>query len=472
MNAIVTRNKDFDLPESLVDKTLEANKGYTSIAISTKGNEVQSVSSKFTEGKTKTELVTANKKFKHLDTAMYFAEKMPTLKEDKQPFVLLVNERDKPILVCFISGDFSNFVTKKDEEHTPEYVFCEYHIKPSVMTAHKFLKTIDKVWEHLDGDEFKTEIDDLLQKADEGTITFVSCVGDPPFVSFNASDDGEDFKWGFTSNTYGYLEEGADDKEGEEEQGLLAGLGENTEEVPSGTPDTEDPAKITEKETETKELPAGYTIEDSVLYYKFPGPRNAHNKEVRMAYITHANFKPDNYKSYPKIKVLRPDEAAKALGFTLSQALKNATKDTETKHIPTASGPTSAIPPKADTKDVSKVPGFIPTDMKHRIAGYLSKSKTGQAALDQAGKPISDPTKIQSMEIKAMPASIAIGLKNIEETMYFSEEDWEAMAIEPEAAKSFLMEMSNWMRQCYLVVAAAKMKSVQVPDKDKERRRM
>ena len=133
--------------------------------------------------------------------------------------------------------------------------------------------------------------------------------------------------------------------------------------------------------------------------------------------------------------------------------------DTDPKHV------------KPDTADVSKPPGFIPTDMKHRIAGYLAKSKTGQTALDQAGKPISDPTKIQSMEIKAMPASIAIGLKNIEETMFFSEEDWTAMAIEPDAAKSFLMELSNWMRQCYPVVAAAKLKSVEVPGKDKEQRR-
>ena len=466
MSCIVTRDKGADAPDAYFELALKHNKGNFGVAFAEKGDFVCIGDS---DSIGLQNIRTINKEHKDKQTVYFFDDVVRKLKIDAQPFILIRDAKDRPLLVCFITN--CEAYKKPESTHSGEFFCFDDHIRPSVQKAFKLVKTLEATMDYLNGDDFQTEIDAIMSRAEGASIMFVSALGieeegQTP-LRFNYNESADDFSWGTTTDAYGFKEAKVEEpeepvKEDEGEEGERTGLGDilgdtgDTKETkPADTPKTQVLNGITVPDP----LPRGMTFVEGVLYYKCPklddnGMERSH-QDVRENYKIWAGYinkPPESFKNFPNVKVMKgittlPIVSKTSQGPDLTAAAKNALKDT-TSHLSVAA---------------TNAPGFISVETKKIIEDAMLNNEHLKNMLDHEGKKVDDPTKIQLLEKRPILALKVMGLTDITSTFFTPEEAFMEIAKNPDWSASFMMEMQNYLRSWYPIVQAAATKSVVVP---------
>ena len=127
--------------------------------------------------------------FFHLSS---FAEQH--LPADRQPFILLKDEKDQPLIACMLEGNFQN-MEKKSSGHIPEFHAYE-SIRSSVEGwADLCDGDLTKLFAYLQKEKAQRE---LRTFADRGTVILLGADGSKAGVNENGLM--RNFDWGFSTN--------------------------------------------------------------------------------------------------------------------------------------------------------------------------------------------------------------------------------------------------------------------------------
>jgi hypothetical protein len=127
-------------------------------------------------------------------------------RDDIMPFVLLTKGKtsegkDKPTVCVLLDGDFSPY-HKADSSHSEHYLFAHEFLKPKIEKLNKIVSgDLDKLAEAIKDSE-----DDILARdIPTGIVVFV--LGNGKIVRMTKKYDSfRDTSFGFTSDTYGWIE--------------------------------------------------------------------------------------------------------------------------------------------------------------------------------------------------------------------------------------------------------------------------
>lgn len=121
-------------------------------------------------------------------------------KDDPQPFQILRNDDDTPLLVCFAEGDFEDYADATG--HTAEYHFVTDWLTPHITSIYELSgKDLAKLETYLKSENFAKTLS--KEYGDRGVITFVSPNGSGTLAT---NDEYTEFKWGWASQSPGYKE--------------------------------------------------------------------------------------------------------------------------------------------------------------------------------------------------------------------------------------------------------------------------
>ena len=117
----ILRRKDRELPEEYLDCVLEHNKTAVGAAFADRGELLMSSVANITVDKIKKTAMETDQSFKEFPLLFSFFDHTSTLnEEDKQPYILLRDDKNTPIVAAFLEGDFSNFA-QAGSAHSDEY---------------------------------------------------------------------------------------------------------------------------------------------------------------------------------------------------------------------------------------------------------------------------------------------------------------------------------------------------------------
>jgi hypothetical protein len=142
--------------------------------------------------------------FKDKTIVVHYAHSNSTLlEEDLQPFVLVENEDNTPVLAVLLDGDFSGFADEKSS-HTAEALCVQKAIAPRI---EKLIRLTDG-----DLDKIMDELADAVTAQDwanfmlgsRGSILVLCSNGRIQTITVEGDTSCKKFDWGWVSNTHGY----------------------------------------------------------------------------------------------------------------------------------------------------------------------------------------------------------------------------------------------------------------------------
>lgn len=200
--SIVPIKPNATVPPALLLKLLSENRSALSFTVREgtsidveKFNEVDSVEDELKEWQGILEKTKANYRTLCL---MAFPEKFQP--HEVQPWTILKDSKDKPLLLLACEGDFPKFAK---EGHSEFFTLVNDHLGPKIEGLYKLLgNDPKKLMDHLRSKDFAADLDLLC--GHRGVFEFMPAEGEP-FAHGNNEIGGE-YDWGRASNIYGYTE--------------------------------------------------------------------------------------------------------------------------------------------------------------------------------------------------------------------------------------------------------------------------
>lgn len=428
--AIVIKKADQLVPEELFKKVLTENKSCYGAATIAEG---MIGSGAVPKTGTIEELMKSQLENKDIPVVFFFGN-FPAgfAKEDMQPYVLLRNAEQEPIVVAFLEGNFPGF-EKTDSAHAAEYYVVIDELIPKFQSYFEMVgEDLDKLTKQFEGVMIKKDMDRLI--GERGVITLLAANG--KISTFEDNSEGNDFSWGWASKTYGYngAPVAVKEKEVVSETGLGSFRPGNKKVVArQGDAPAVKPVEVPKPVVETKpdapkapvEAPKTDTAIPAGVAITVKCPDNVHAKNaIKDYYRTRLGFVPENWKQKPSITDVPRGKAAAIKSFA-DPALANAmpaaapkadagqpmgpvekartsghvvgSKDTGVKHI-------AEITPSKSGKDAKKEPqeavALLSADTKKYLADSWLKGAQVVKSLDANSKEIPDPAKLQEIETK------------------------------------------------------------------------
>jgi hypothetical protein len=201
--SLLVKEANWIVPEAVMKIQIEKNKGGSG-AIIHNGTELQLVSAAHL---TVDKWMTLQESLKDQKAIFYLSNITNVIpEEDKQPIVLLFSEAGDPLIVGVLEGEFPS--SNDSSSHTPEYRAAQKLMLRFKKEYKLFGNDMAKMWESIKDPSTHDEIVSGLI-GHRGAIGLFLSTGHS--VSFAKDNDlGDDFQWGYCSNTFGY-------KEGQEE---------------------------------------------------------------------------------------------------------------------------------------------------------------------------------------------------------------------------------------------------------------
>lgn len=201
----ITQVKPGDtIPPLLLLKLHQENQSAMGLVIQTAaGLEVEKFDERKSvehEVKETTSILENTKKFHRMLCFCAFPDKFD--KAEVQPWIILKDSKEKPILVVACEGDFSDYVNP-GEGHSEFYNLVHEHLGPKLESLYKFGgNDPKKLNEFLRSSTFHDELDLLFNE--RGVFEFMPAEGEP--FAYGDNKIGGEFGWGRASNIYGYTE--------------------------------------------------------------------------------------------------------------------------------------------------------------------------------------------------------------------------------------------------------------------------
>lgn len=488
---IIIKHADQLVPQAAFEEALKTCKSCYGASMAAEGQLVVGAVGK---AGTLEELMQTQTDNKDLGVIFYFGDYPADYqREDMQPFVLLRDTEAKPILACFLEGDFKHHVPDKSL-HSGEYSVVTDTLIPKLKTYFEMVdNNIDKLMETLEKPAIGKELSNTF--SDRGVIVFMSNTRKIITYSENALEGT--FPWGSMSQVGDY-KEGADAKEESQPEGLSnfrrpgKAVGKSSTPAaadvsakPTGkAPKREQAVEVTKPDEKTVEGKPEPVVEPGktdttapdVVGPKVKCPENVQGKNaIRAWYHKNAGFCPDGYKHKPTVTSKLTAEPAKAVPDTaMAAALAKAApeagsgksvgagkettskptgKDTTPKHVAsvTATGGTPAAA-KAPSEPVP----VLSADQKKYIVDDFLKGAQVQKSLDVNARDIIDP-KLMSDDSKYPMFTEQVGLTGLEQTFRWDYGSLVEMGTyAPEALACLFLET----RLAYLKVLSAEGKAV------------
>jgi len=425
---IVLKDKDQLVSERYWEKVLGANKSCSGFAFASNGVVELGKLDKVDTLKEIQELHEAGKNF----AIVNFFGNGSVGKEDLQPFVVL-EKNGKPMLVAFLEGDF-NAYGKTDSSHTNEYHLVNNILVPKSKQLFRLVKE--------DINQFMSELADPVTQSElinttvpRGTITLIA--GNGAIFSFEKNADKGTFPWGWTSNTYGYVEK-------------------NEEAKPSSSLANRFFGKKPEAKPEPPSIvPGKDTTQPSVLHKEEVARLGSPPKEVqgkgaiKKWYRNNAlqGVLPVNWSERPEVPLkTRPSQTVKSFKelpqIASTESIKP--KDTAPKVVVPAVAQTLPTKTPVEHPQEHKVP-IIPAEHKKDIIDRFLKT------VDTNSQEIVDPKTIQSLENKLPTFCEQVGLKGLDETFRWS---FKSLVELGEMSKEALATLAMNYRTAYILTLA------------------
>lgn len=121
-------------------------------------------------------------------------------KSEIQPWTILKDSKDKPLLLVSCEGDFFRYTKKGQSE---SFTLVNDHLGPKIEGLYKLLNNDPKrLFEYLRGTEFAADL--ALLHGERGVFEFIPAEGEP--FAHGTNKIGLEATWGRASNIYGYTE--------------------------------------------------------------------------------------------------------------------------------------------------------------------------------------------------------------------------------------------------------------------------
>lgn len=448
---IILRHKDKELPEAYLDKVLEHNKSAVGAAFADRGELLMSSVANTTVEKIKKTALETDKSFKEFPLLFSFFNHTSVLQEeDKQPYVLLRNDKDEPIVSAFLEGDFSNF-EQADSSHSDEHEAVKELLIPKFQKMFKEAGgKVDVLMGMLQDKLVKREMQTLF--VNEGSITIIASTGE--ICTFSKGEKNKSFPWGWTTNSYGYEQPSKEEVAKPEPKSsaqskldkikaALADMDEDDEEEDED--DTEDAAAQGAVATDVAAKPEAAEkskkkpdISDSdyeVVMLAPPDSEKSGNRVKKWYRRTYGSV-PSNWTDRPAVPVRRlrakfegkaPPEVAAATDTRIPiEATKP--KDTGVQHIPAATADA-----KSEQVTDETLPVIPPREKKWVNDTFLAE------AIDDTSKEIVDPKEYQAFEEKYPTFAQAFNLDSLHKTFGISFENLLRLVKEAPVAAAVLL---------------------------------
>lgn len=340
----------------------------------------------------------------------YFGTHPEGSPEDEiQPFTILKDSNDDPVVVAFIDGEFPGF-DKPASAHSSAFHYVNEHLIKIVHAAYANAGgDMDKLIENFGNMQFRENVKSQLKRGAVVLMTY-----DGSAVAIPKSESIGDFDDFWTSDKLGYEEEKEESKEApiinqpvipvvEKKKSGKLQMG-FTSDQPKPEPEKKEPTKPVDP---PKDAPP--KTEDGYILMKCP-TEISKNQGVRDWYNYYAGVVPGNYKNRPEARVsmIKIREAAKnnkAWAKAIVEKQTRPFRELEEKINQPAAQPTNALPAKPPVVDPAVASPLFPTEAE--IGKYFKDFSVRpdlDGLLDSAGKPVPlDVKNIQATEGKWTP---------------------------------------------------------------------
>lgn len=245
---------------------------------------------------------------------LHFANLDEDLSEsDQQPFVIIRNDKNEPILVVMAEGDFIGFDTP-ESSHTNEYHMIQQFLDEQIKAVFQIAKEdTASMMNMLSTKRYRDIFSNTC--VPRGCMSLIGAVGEPITIT-KGNKFGGSFDWGYTSRVFGYAESAAPETNNE---------GDTVEKLPEGgTPieETNLERRIREKK-EAADLAARTSQVGNTTVIKASVPTvnkktdnektgseepvfypnsKCKDKELKNWYSIHMGFVPPNWNDKPGIR--------------------------------------------------------------------------------------------------------------------------------------------------------------------------
>lgn len=445
---IILRRKDKELPEPYLDKVLEHNKSAVAAAFVDRGELLISSVANTTVDKIKKTASETDREFKDYPILFaFFNHTNALLTEDKQPYVLLRNDKNEPIVSAFLEGDFSN-MEQADSSHSDEYEAVKELLIP------KFEKMFKEAGSKLD--QFMGMLQDKLVKREmqtlfnKGSITIIACTGE--IVTFAKGNENKEFPWGWTTNSYGYEQPTKEELAKEEPKSAaqskldkikaaLAEMEDDDEDEDTEEDEAKegavaaDVAAKSEAAPRTQKKPLVSDSDYEVVMLSPPAGES--NNRLKKWYRKNYGSVPNNWSDRPAVPIRRLRAKGEQPKPVIQVASKAETsipieatkpKDTSIQHIPPA-----AADAKSEQVTDETLPVIPPREKKWVNDTFLAE------AIDDNSKEIVDPKEYQAFEEKYPTFAQAFNLDSLHKTFGISFENLLRLVKEAPVAAAVLL---------------------------------
>lgn len=388
---------------------------------------------------------------KDVNVLMTFTDaEQPLIQADYQPFVALRSDKDYPICVAAIHGDFT-VCEDPQAARTPASLSFEDHIQPILAKLYTDCgNDLKKFFEAVGTDEARKKI---FAQTKEGWILFLGINGETKSIIKGNLEKGKllDPKWGFLSvdpdaeavpdtakPAPGPVRAPDKPVEPEHKPRSFGGVkkpvsqeGNKKEDKPdkepikidNPQPDTAIPAKEV-----VDQLQMGYSLDNGELFYQCPeGPGYENWQQVRSAYERHYGAVPNPYKSRPKLKVTDPKILA-----TFQDLLDTATKIVK---------PSDDKTPKDFPAAKEAVARHITADEKKKLSALIIGDDEALSSIDKKDELV--PEQELETELPTFAEASGAG-DNVLITQRFRPEF--LAKIQKECPAAFLQLLLDWRK--------------------------
>ena len=453
-------------PDNLLQKILEENTSFNGCAFAEGGEILIALDDEAaTLEDVKTAIMQAIKD-RPDKTMIFFFGKYPDgfLDEDMQPYPVLRNSKDEVIMVAFLEGKFPQY-SQPNSNHSDAY-FCAFkHIMPTLYKSYVAAgSSVPKLMESLDDDATKMSLTNML--GTDGTIVLLAGNGEAVMANKGNSTMDKEFKWGYTSNTYGVVEAEYPEKEepkvpekktmqfGKIKPKAAASADITYTNIKTPTTATAAPPTVamekvmwSAQELNTRNLPKGTFCKQ-------------YRDVIKKGYKVRANFCPPNWRELPEVEVTNVNFLKPTLTATSSAASKTVATE-KTPATNTTTGATSNVTVASKEGQVTQE-SFVPSpaDISYLVDDFLKKKDVAdqiqkhRLTVKAQGSSLLaiDPTELKKDAERNVPFYATAGLNSLDETMNFSRAQLYAMG---QGSLTDLVNFAaDWKAKCLLMMHA------------------
>lgn len=388
----------------------------------------------------------AVKEYNKFPMTWYFCNSDAAINIADVPPYILIGDGNDPKLVGFVEGNCPGYANK-DSSHPPEHFYTDKLLIPKLMNIAEMVdEDFPKLLSQLEKPLFKTEL--LKDFVSRGVITLIADTGAvfdyylPPL---------SEYKWGWTSNNYGYAIAKA------EEPKVVAAEPEKKKLFPNKSTVREKHVPEAIKEVVTPPKSEGATVLHNITVKKWKPAGTLSRKDRKDAYTQMIGYAPPGWEKDVTVEVYYgPDNKlmtfaqVKRLGLEAAKLPKlnnprhkgdnRDNKDTEA-HIVEAHEDRDHV--TAGGKQVAaEILPIMPPKSREFVKNILADVRV-QKKIAENAVAIMDPNKMGAFEVKHPDFPAQLGMKSIDDFTMIEYEEFLRLAEDKHVAANLMFTFRN-----------------------------